>query len=351
MSIVAGVAVDKGERCRYRITIELVDISGGRETKTNSKIITMEGNSIFDAARNEILKSGRKLYFSHTKVLIISQELAREGVTRIIDWFNRDTETRGDILILISQEETAAKIFNSGKAIQDVISFDLDRMIRNQRSLSKAPITHSWQFLNDMISNGISASTPAVHLDRKNNEYIPNILGTAIFKNDKFVCFLNGEDTKTLLFVRNKIKGGILEEKISSTNTDITLEIFSNKTRVKSEIQDKKLMINITTDTIVAIDEVQGSADLLDETLIKKIQELTENDIKQRIENLIKKSKYEVNTDFLGFGLSIANDMPEVWKEIGENWNTEYKNLEFNIRPKVTIKNSANLPQSIPHGD
>jgi spore germination protein KC len=85
LAIVAGVAIDKGENNPYKITFEILQVSGGKEAKTVSKIISMEGRTIFDAVRNAISLSGKKLYWSHTKIVVISKDIARNGILRVVD--------------------------------------------------------------------------------------------------------------------------------------------------------------------------------------------------------------------------------------------------------------------------
>jgi len=83
--IVAGVAVDKGVKYPFKVTAEIILISSGKDQKMTSKTISAEGTTMFDAVRNIISISGKKLYWSHSKVVIISKEIASEGVTKVID--------------------------------------------------------------------------------------------------------------------------------------------------------------------------------------------------------------------------------------------------------------------------
>ena len=125
LAVVAGVAVDKGTTGQYEVTAEIVQISGGKDTKTMSNTITMEGRTMFDAVRNGISLSGKKLYWSHTKVIILSKEIASEGVMKVIDWFNRDAETRPDFHVLISEGASAKEIFSGQGATEEIKSFVL----------------------------------------------------------------------------------------------------------------------------------------------------------------------------------------------------------------------------------
>src|SRR4051812_32078859 len=77
MSIAAGVAIDKSENNKYLMTVEIVEIKGGMESKTVVHTISMTGDTLFDTIRNTISLSGKRIYWSHTKVLILSQDIAR----------------------------------------------------------------------------------------------------------------------------------------------------------------------------------------------------------------------------------------------------------------------------------
>ena len=68
ISTVAGVAIDKGVNNQYKMTVEIIQISSGKDSKMASKIITEEGKTMFDAARNIISLTGRRLYWSHARL-------------------------------------------------------------------------------------------------------------------------------------------------------------------------------------------------------------------------------------------------------------------------------------------
>lgn len=185
LATVAGVAIDKGTDGQYQITAEIVQISGFKDIKTTSKTVTIEGRTLFDAVRNEISLSGKRLYWSHTKVIILSKEIASEGVTKIIDWYNRDSETRADVHILISEGNSAKEIFSGQATTEEIKSFVLDDMLKNQESLNKAPVIDILRFDNDLKAKGISAIVPTVKLKQVDGKMLPHIMGTAIFKGDK----------------------------------------------------------------------------------------------------------------------------------------------------------------------
>jgi len=350
-TIVAGVAVDKGEHSKYRITVEVAQITGGREAKTNSKLISMEGDTIFDAVRNEISLAGKRLYWSHAKVLIISKEIASEGIANIIDWYNRDAETRGDVHILVSMEETARQIFEASSQIEDIKSFELDNIIKNQVSLSKTPIIEIWDFSNLLSRKNLGAITPTVSIYKKNIVDCPLVYGTAIFKNGKMIGTIDGEETKSLLFVLNQIKGGVLINDEKQDEMLVTLEIFKSKTKIVPVVNGDNVEINITIKTITGIDEFNGNGNCLDEELIRRLEQKLEIALKNRIIKLVKKIQSDYEVDIFGFGAKIHEDMPKEWSKLEDSWEEEFKDLKINVNTKFNIKNSATLSKTLNIGE
>lgn len=353
LSIVAGAAIDKGTNGGYKVTVEIVQISGGKETKTKSKFISMEGKTLFDAVRNGIAITGKKLYWPHTKVLIVSKEIASEGLIKVIDWYNRDSETREDVHILISTAESAQEIFSGQGETGEIKSFVLDEVLSNQESLSKTPIVDIMQFDTDLKAKGKSPIASVVNLKQVDGKMVPQVMGTAIFKKDKLVGFLSGEETKDLLFIKDKLKRGLLIEKVqvNDVSTPVSLEIFKSKTDVTPVVNGQDIQINLNINATVAIDEIQSTENILDDKGIMKLEKSTEKVLAERIEALIKKIQSDYALDIFGFGAVLREDKPKVWKSVSGNWEEIFQNLNVNVITKVQIKNSAILAKPLEEGD
>jgi spore germination protein KC len=357
LTIVAGVAVDKGEGGKYLMTLEIVYISGGKETKTESKTISIEGESIFDAARNSISILEKRAFWSHTKVLILSKEVASENVESVIDWYLRDAETREDVNILISETESAREIFGGQGIVEEIKSFNLDDILKNQANLSKAPVIDVLHFDIESKAEGASSILPAINLKQIDGKMAPQIFGTAIIKNEKLAGFLNGEETQILLFIRNEVKGGVLvegaqkESQKESVNSPASLEIFKSKTKVTPVVDGKQIEINLNVDTTVAIDEIDGKEDYIDEEGRTKLEQSAENTLKEQIESLIKKVQQEYAADIFKFGAKLQQDNSKTWNLVSSNWEQIFKDLKVNVQTKVHIKNSAVISKSVQEGD
>ena len=354
MAAIAGIGIDKGEDERYKLTVEIAEFVGERQSVPVGRTITIEGETIFDAARNGIALLGEKLYWSHAKVLILSERVAGEGVTPILDWFSRDSETREDINILIAKGSTPKDILEGKGGNSGVKSFEMGTMMRNQRNLSKAPKVEVWQFVNNLQAKGIVATSPSVYLEEVNGKRIPKISGTAVFKKDQLLGYLDEEETKIMLFIQDEINGGllVLVEEDSGREMPITLEIFKSKTKVEPVVNNETIKFNIKIETTVALAELGGTKDYIkEEEERKKLELLASEKLKEKVMQLVSKMQNQLEVDIFGFGEDLRRDKPKLWKKMENNWHENFRNVSVNVSAKISIKNSAMLSKPLEVGE
>lgn len=343
--IVSGVAIDKGEDDNFLVTVETIKVGGGREGKISSESYSITGRTIFDAARNHISLTGKKLYWSHAKIVIISEDLAKEGIIRFLDWFQRDSETRADIKIIISKEKTAKEILYGKKGHTGIKTLELEEMVSNQSFLSKAPDVEIWRVINDIYAPGISAILPTVEL-RKDT---PKNMGTAIFKTDQLIGFLDSLQSQTLLFILDEIKGGILI--YEKNGVPVSMEIFKSKTKIKPIIKNDNIEFRIKIETNFGLDEIVGSEDYLEKANRKQLEKELEEMINNRVEKFVEFVQSEYGTDIFGFGEKIREEHPKKWKQLEKTWEEQFKELEVTVSSTVQIKNSGMVAEPLKMGD
>lgn len=354
LSIVAGVAIDKGSKDKYLVTIEVVDIkSEGKNVKTASKKIQAEGATIFDSVRNAIKITGRRLYWSHVKICIISNELAREGLVEIIDFFARDAESRLTLNFLISKEKTASELLSQQSVTSEIRSYEIKDMLKAQKSVSKSPDVKANELINVLSGDGISAALPSIGIIENEGMPADELSGTAVFKKDKLVGFLDEKETKDYLFVINRVNGGLITDinPPESKGANITLEIFNSRTKVRPDYSNGKLSINMYVESDVAIDELGTTKNYIENKEMKKLVSDVENKLEEDIKKTVERVQDEYDADIFGFGLKVKKDMPEVWKKIGNGWDDEFRNLDIHVNVKLNVRNTGLMLKPIKVGD
>ena len=349
MSIVAGMAVDvdpTGDE--YELTIEVLSIVGGQEIKPKSKVMTITGETIFDAVRNAIALTSRKLYWSHAKIIIFCENAARKGLVKVVDWYVRDAETRPDVNLIVAKG-TAKDILHTAQQTDEILSFQLSEMIDSEKELSTSRSVEAWEFINDIASEGIHPMLPVIELVNSEGNPTARMEGSAVLKGDRLVGYLTGEETKYALFVKDKIEGGLLVETLEDKdeNTRVALEIFKNKTSLTPRFIGNTIVMDISVKTTVGIDEIMGTMDVISEEGSRKLAAQAESDMKKNIEDVIKKVQKEFGSDIFGFGNTIYKNNPREWKRFRDDWDLHFPNVQVNVTCDIIIEGSALLKQPL----
>lgn len=355
LSIVAGFAIDKNEQGdKYIVTVEVVDFEMiGTQAKQTGKYIESEGNTIFDAIRNIVDVTGKRFYWAHANVVIISQDIAKEGIIPAIDLILRDTEIREELYVLISKEKTAKEVLKQETILSQISANNIENMLTNQKVVGDSHAVKAYDLMGTLEEEGISVTLPAIHLSKNSENKTAELDGTAVFKSDKLVGFLDTDESKYFLFIINKIKRGVitLNENSSSHMDNITLEIYKTKTKVKPEFSDKKLTMNINIKTDVALGEIETSANYLKKDKLDKLKKDAEEKVKSSVEKVIKKVKNDFDTDIFGFGMFTRAYIPSVWRSAQKDSKNLLKDLKTNVKVDITIRNSALASKTIKKGD
>jgi spore germination protein KC len=343
LGIVAGFAIDKVED-EYQFSAEIIDIKGGgKSTEISSLVVSATGKTIFEADRKIIGIVGRKLYFNHAEVVIISKEIAEEGIAPVLDWISRDPEPRYTLHLIISNEKTAKEILEKSPAAEDIKSYKLDDTLEMEKYLSETPSVELWQLLTVISGIDKSGILPIVALVPISNGVTQELKGTAVFKDKKMLGVLDDEDTKTLLFILGEIKEGLLENQVYDNNTanKVTVEIFENKTHMKPTINDDRPTMKITTYTEVTISEIQGPTNFDDPEKMIKLKQNFEEMLENKIVQLVKKVQALYNTDIFGFGKAIKIKTPTLWKNTFEpNWDQYFPTIQVEVQATIEIRSS-----------
>ena len=343
LAIVAGMAIDKDMVTnKYILTTEVITTQAqGVSSIISSQIFTTEGDSVFSAVRDTIEKTGLRLFWSDSKVVIISDSIAREGIIPAIDWTNRSNFVRPDMWLLVSKGNTASEILKTKVKINEVTSFHLDDTMNSWKVLSKFTNSMIWSFIDELSSPGNSEAVTTVENKLSDGNILPLVEGCAIFKSDKLVGYIDGNETLYMLMIKNKIKQGLITlVNVSGSNTNVTLELNDNRTKLTPIYNNGLVSMIIDVYPILSIHEIQGTKDFMKEENLVTLQSEAEKKIGSQIQNLINKLQKDYDSDVLGFGEKFNEEKPKVSKDFKKNGKDIFTNMKTTVNVHVQIKGS-----------
>lgn len=347
--IVSGLAIDKGDKNRYEVSVEVVNIKDtDMESNIESQIIESESNAIFDAIRDMIRISSKKLYFGHATTLILSEEIAREGILPALEWIVRDQEPRLGIEVFVSRGNTAKEILQSQSLATDIRLYELDTMVSQNGDLIEIPTFRIHEIINKLDIPKTHFVLPTVRVESIHDKLTNILSGGAVFDKDRLVGFLENRDIKPYLFIKNKVKGGLINvHNMDSPEEAIILEIFHSKTKLDYEASEGGIRFDINVMVEVSIAELNTRLDYLTRSGRLELKEISEEYLKTDIENIIKKVQREFGLDIFGFGNFIRERNPKLWKEIEGNWDLIFQDLDVNVDCDIEFRNSGHFSRPI----
>jgi spore germination protein KC len=342
LNIISGFFIDVGEKgYKYSITAEVLApklVTGKNIIK--SRFIESQGDTIFKAIRNIAEVDGKKAYSSHAKVMIISKAVAEQGLISVIDFIYRNPEPRSDVHIIIADMSETKQIF---KLYGEDVSIRVDEILGDESQITTYKSVDLRQYLNALNNEGISPVAPIIYLSEIGGKKMPRIGGLAVFKFDKMIGKLSAEETEFFSLINPKIKGGLLviNNEACGSLVKVNLRILSGKTTVEPVYVNGSITMKINIIIDVVIGEIGGSEDFITKGKRGELEKNAENHIEQGVSNLIRRVQEQYDSDIFGFGNAVKNSMPDLWKNLKNNWDEEFKNLKFKTAVSVNIKTSG----------
>ncbi len=345
--IVSGAAIDYDRESKgVLLTAEIaLPTSSGKESAFSSKIYQGKGQNIIDAAVNLRSKAGRRLLWSHSKVLILSEEFTKKARLLIgaMDWMKRSHETRDTVWLLLSEEATAAEIFRkSNPQTQKIISHYLDYLFLSRSAETFFSVPFS-KFMDDLQSASAAAVLPTVRLENSITGTLPFVNGTAVLNQARLAGRLDGKQTRILLLLTNNLKQAVFTPESASKEKvqAVSLILTQSQASIEPVLLPNGLTMRIRVKMEAEIGEIDGRQNVFTPDNLKKVtagyQRLIEGQINQTLALL----KQNYQSDVIGFGNKVEDNYPKLWKKLKSNWRNEYAKIPSDTRVKLTISGSA----------
>ena len=361
-SIVSGVAIDKKDD-KYEASVLISNSpksDSGENNSSQSQVVVYsgKGDSIFSALKQIGLISPKELYFGSFSVLVISEEVAKDGIDSAIDFFVRYPNARKNFYVVLSKD-TKAK--DTLKIMTPLSSFPSQKITDNIESTTQLQgIISSTNFnnlLSNILSEGIEPTINCIEVegDKKDGSNQKNLessepkaytkLGNiGIFKKDKLIDWANRNESLGINIINGNISEMFLDVKYKDGYVVIDSTSFSSNVVV--ELQNNKPIVNINLSGEARIIEVEGDINLENYKVIEQLQNKTNKKIKKRVNEAINLAiKYK--TDIFGFGKKIYQKYPEYFKSVKKNWNNNLDELEINIKSDLMLKNKVSSKNSL----
>ena len=362
-AFVIAVGLDKGESFPLKVSFVFANPGGTGSAQGESPstpkpdIVTVEAPTVFSAVRKLDSIKSKAINLSHTKVVVFSQDKAKDGIKEYLSGFASSRDFRPNTYVCVSECE-AEKYLRSVKPVHETFIekyFDNIMQKVTQDKVSEAYLYYLYYNMtedysgslvplvgvnkNDLSAENISASknthddftyeVRAGEILRKGKNPA-EVLGSAVFKNDKMITKLGSFHTDLARIICNEFYPRIYSISYPGKADFVTFRMSQNqRTEVNSLIVDNNAKINIKIP--VSIEYIDAGKIESQTNDSEKFSGHLERTLNKEASSLIRNFQLTHGCDLLGLGDSLKKHFPDMksWKNF--NWEEKYPRADISV--------------------
>jgi spore germination protein KC len=176
-----------------------------------------------------------------------------------------------------------------------------------------------------------------------------DIFGTAIFKADKMVGELNGDETRFFLITRGKYREGRFTMQDPEVPDKVVVFDVTPAKAPKTEItfEGEDPVINVTVYLDGDIYSVQSMVDYENPEKMPELEEAFKKIVKEGIDKTIGKCR-ELGVDIFGFGRDAVKNFLTIEQFESYEWNRHFSNAKITTEVVFNIRRTGTMLKSNP---
>lgn len=357
LGVVSGFGVDKTET-GYRVTAQIVNpssVAGNHPDTLPIYSISAEGVTLFDAYRELNTLTAKVLYLPHLSVIVMSEDVAKEGIDTVLDFTLRNVMIRPNITLVVANNTSAENVLRVLTPSEQISINQLDALSNmSVESFSKQVVYNLYRISGMVNTKGTDIVLNSVAVKGENVEqgqYVDNILevesatqlqinSLAAFKSEKLVGYLDSHEAQYYNVLMGTAQNYVVNT-IIDDEYRVTYEGRQTKVDIKPNIDARKVKVECKVKGTLM--ENMYPIDLLKPDNITTLQGYLEKQLKSDLEAVIAKTQNEFQSDILGIGSKIHQKDPDKWSTLEGYWDEIYPTLDFEVDVKLQIDSVGDI--------
>jgi spore germination protein len=284
-------------------------------------------------------KSQLPLVRGGLEVVILGEDLSKDGIIDIADSLQRDASIGSRVYLVVS--EGKGKTILEGQYGAKGNGIYIGNLIRQNVERRELPKTNLHLFLHDHFQKGKSPYLPIIK--RLNNNTL-EVTGVALFKDDKMIGKVDSDDMFFFKLLVDKFSEGSHVVKLGQGEARTEEKIEASVTSLRS-VHDIEVNQNSTPLEVIIKIKLKGiikefTGESLTPPKVKAVEKKMESDIKEVTEKLLKRFQ-KLGIDPAGIGQRQKHGVRgfdfKKWEE------SIYPNVKFKVKADVTIVESGTV--------
>ncbi|MCK1983034.1 MULTISPECIES: Ger(x)C family spore germination protein [Peribacillus] len=342
----------------YKVTYQVINPSGLSQTTTSGgkglAVInyTVTAKTLVEALGKASAIIPRQINISHLSIIILGEELARNGLDLLFDTVDRGKNQRVSVPVYIARGKTAEYMLGVIEPLETTPGKNIISTTKSeQNDYGSSSEVLLYETISALMSEGKDVSLPGISIrnDSKGAKQISNFettspayveaKGLALFRKGKMVRWLDGETARGVQFVTSELNRTEVVIPCSGTGS-ATITVIRVKSKMKTKIHHEKPVIHTSLNVMGEMMQTSCDLDMSNPKLLKELERKVENDLKKQLNNTINITQKE-KSDIFGFGDALSRTNPDYWRKHKKNWDDLFSDAEISMKVNVDIINSG----------
>lgn len=329
-----------------KITVEIMkpEISASGQS-VKSMLIEETGPTVLEVARKLIRQAKRRVVFTHNRVWIIQESVAKDTIIVPLDILKRDQMLRLNSFIFVTPKDPKI-ILSTPTLIENLVSMELASSMEFVKYTAEFIPMDLESFFESLAGPMHSTVVPII-TNRKisEKEWLTELVGSAVIKGDKMIGKLTSNETEGLQWLRGAKKGGALTTKIDGKYASFEV----NKVSVECNPELKKSKLDVTY--VIKAKGFLGDMppnQVVDENFIGEFEDRIEQELIKTLRNTLEILQKELKTDVTNIGLDTYRKYPGQWKELQKQWHEKtFADADIKLDVQVIVSHKGLSKRSL----
>ncbi|MFC4355644.1 Ger(x)C family spore germination protein [Chryseomicrobium palamuruense] len=321
ISPITFLSVSKGETGKLKVSTILPPLS-----QENKRVMSQEISLLKEGVQKYNLNFYQEIKSGQMRMVVISEELAREGIMSVINVLLTDPDVSLRIYLIIVKgnfDEYLASQLNTDKNFD----YSFYRMLKpyEDRNQGELTIVNLHEFKNFLYTPYSDPFMPVFIIQEDGVNYE----GTALFQDDKLVETISSFDDRIFQLINNNH----FLEVLPIPEFEIVLGHVRAKTIVDIDSSYSTLTYTLTVDT--RIEEYRGEKQLFDPKELESMKKDLETHLETHTHELIKKMQ-ELKVDPLQLGIETKRPFSKPMEE--QKWEELFEKMDIQVKYILNIE-------------
>lgn len=334
LAIVLGAGIDHTPGNQVMLTLQLARpgytlgaANGGEEP--GIWVVSETGRTVYEAQGKLANRLSRRIYWSHNVILVFGEDAARQGIRRYTSFFSRSMQDRETTWVMVAPGQ-ARDILETSSVLEDssaqaaayleragtcygIRFLDLKVMLAAKGDNPVAPRV-------EVVASGV---TPVLDEEEPVRTKSAALTGTAVFRDDKLVGWLDETETRGLLWLRGELEQGVVVvPSPDNPGKYSSVEIIGMHMKVKPQYDGNTVRCNVKIVTEGELREQQSTeVDITQPEIHAELENKMAGVIANEARLALNKAQEEYGVDIFNFGTAFHRKYPREWAELQDRWN------------------------------